>query len=174
MQSLLRSEVWHWRFTGAQLKDECIAENLAESVCAEFSIDARRSADLELVLAELINNSIDHGILQLDSSLKKDLQGFEEYFVSRARGLAELQHGYIDICVEWVNAEVIRISVQDSGNGFDFENSNNDVTEDNILLAYGRGLLIVRNLCNSITHIGNGNCVVADFGVRKSCTVDVV
>ena len=168
MSALAKAEVREWLFHGADLNNTSLIDDLVNSVCTEFTVSAERRVDLELLFCEVITNSIDHGILGLDSRMKKDPSGFEQFFISRATKLAGLTDGYIKICVEQILPQRIRISVQDSGAGFVFPQDNPDQTPDCLLLAYGRGLLIIRNLCHSMTHIGNGNCIVLEFDTFQS------
>ena len=168
MQALERTAVRYWRFDGAELRDTLLVENLVDSICCEFSIADERRGDLELVLSEVITNSIDHGILGLDSTMKKDLTGFEQYFISRAAKLASLEKGCIEITVEPVSDRMISISIQDSGKGFPYPTGKLEQMPESLLLAYGRGLLIIQKLCASMTHLGNGNCVVLEFATSKS------
>jgi anti-sigma regulatory factor (Ser/Thr protein kinase) len=163
MGALAKAEVRQWLFEGAELNDINLIDRLVNSICTEFSVAASRRADLELLICEVIANSIDHGILGLDSRMKKDPQGFEQYFVSRAAQLANLTKGYISVCAEQISPHRIRLSVEDSGAGFHYPQKDNGQSADCLMLAYGRGLLIIRNLCHSMTHIGNGNCIVVEI-----------
>ena len=47
------------------------------------------------VLAELFNNALDHGILELDSGLKRDVEGFSEYYKQRIERLEKLENGQV-------------------------------------------------------------------------------
>ena len=167
MQALERTAVRYWRFDGAELKDTLLVENLVNSICCEFAIADTRRRDLELVLSEVITNSIDHGILGLDSTMKKDLTGFEQYFISRAAKLTRLAEGSIEVSVEPIENHLISITIQDSGKGFSYPTGKLEQLPESLLLAYGRGLLIIQKLCASMTHLGNGNCVVLEFATGR-------
>lgn len=166
MQAKLKSAVRRWRFEGEQLKGSHLVQSLTSSVCREFDIADARRRDLELLLAEVIANSIDHGILGLDSTHKKDPNGFEQFFLSRAGGLASLTEGFVEVSIDQVEPATIRIVVQDSGDGFPYPIGDLEQMPESLLLAYGRGLLIMQKLCHSVTHIGNGNCVVLEFATQ--------
>lgn len=119
---------------------------------------------LYTVLTELFVNALDHGLLQLDSSLKASHDGFLRYFEERDRRLAELQDGSIsiDIKVEsYANGGRMAITVSDSGRGFDltdFAAQNSDST-----LPSGRGLLLVRELCDTVEFVDPGNRIIAVY-----------
>jgi len=50
-----------------------------------------------LIVAELFNNALEHGLLRLDSALKDSPQGFAEYYRLREQALAVLAEGWIEI-----------------------------------------------------------------------------
>ena len=163
MNAVAQTEVRQWFFEAADLKSTQLIDDLVDSACEEFSVSNERKTDLHLLLCEVITNSIDHGILGLDSRLKKDPHGFEQFFISRAAKLACLTDGSIFVCAEHISPNRIRISVEDSGEGFAFPPGHVEQSAECLMLAYGRGLMIIRNLCHSMTHVGNGNCIVLEF-----------
>jgi len=54
-----------------------------------------RGGELYTVLAELYSNALEHGVMNLDSSLKRDASGFAEYYRERHLRLASLDEGYV-------------------------------------------------------------------------------
>ena len=169
-QVLEQTRTWCWRFDAPDLNDSNLIVDLVDSMCIECEIDKARRADLELVMAEVINNAIDHGVLGLDSAMKKSPEGFEQYFMSRAAQLGDLKSGYIVVSVDQLDEQLISISVEDSGGGFNFSSSNHLIATDAVSLnAFGRGLLIIKHLCHSMTHLGSGNCILLQF---KTATED--
>ncbi len=163
MNAVAQTEVRQWFFEAADLNSTHLIDDLVDSVCEEFSVSKERTTDLHLLLCEVITNSIDHGILGLDSRLKKDPHGFEQYFISRAAKLACLTEGSIVVRAEQIAPQRIRISVADSGEGFTFPPNHSQQSAECLMLAYGRGLMIISSLCQSVTHVGNGNCIVVEF-----------
>jgi len=119
---------------------------------------------LFLILSELFNNSLDHGLLGLDSVTKSWIGGFEIYMQQRADRLAALKQGRIDLSFLLHQDEaraVLDITVQDSGPGFDYSRrlqDRNALTESNEQ-AYGRGIALVSSLCEQIVYSGTGNKV---------------
>ena len=59
-----------------------------------------QSGALYSVLAELYSNALEHGVLGLDSSLKRDAAGFARYYRQRNERLAQLQDGYVRVHVQ--------------------------------------------------------------------------
>lgn len=155
------------RFESADLRDTSLIADLVELICYEYEVEDVRRADLELVLAEAVNNAIDHGVLGLDSEMKKSAEGFGQYFISRAEKLDQLAEGGVYVSVEQLSIDTITISVTDSGPGFDVPTTLRSLQTEILSSSYGRGLLIMRHLCESINHSGCGNSVVMEF--RISC-----
>ena len=56
-----------------------------------------RTGSLHAVLSELYSNALEHGVLGLDSRLKRDGQGFADYYQERARRLGALTDGFVRI-----------------------------------------------------------------------------
>ncbi|GLS27698.1 fused response regulator/phosphatase [Marinibactrum halimedae] len=122
-----------------------------------------KSAQVYTVLAELYSNALEHGLLQLDSSLKNDAEGFAEYYRLRKRRLEQLTEGFIRFTLAHsVNGDegVLRLTLEDSGEGFDHHNKLRETGEKDFS---GRGIALVTTLCASLTYEGNGNIVKAVF-----------
>jgi CheY-like chemotaxis protein/anti-sigma regulatory factor (Ser/Thr protein kinase) len=119
---------------------------------------------LFLVLSELFNNALDHGLLGLDSATKSWIGGFEIYLQQRADRLARLREGRIDLSFllhQEASRAVLDISVNDSGPGFDFGQRlqvDAALSEAN-MGAFGRGIALVKSLCDQIVYSGTGNKV---------------
>ncbi|MCG8292960.1 MULTISPECIES: fused response regulator/phosphatase [Pseudomonas] len=80
------------------------------------------SGMLHSVLSELYSNALEHGVLGLDSSLKRDAQGFSEYYRQRGQRLADDIEGFVEIALlvePRGEGGHLRIEVRDSGAGFD-------------------------------------------------------
>ena len=112
---------------------------------------------LETVLAELYTNALDHGILKLDSLMKAAPDGFDDYYRERARRLAEQCSGRISIDLRYDPVDAggcVRLRVADSGDGFPGAGSGG-LTQDPTC-TWGRGIPLLRQLCESVTFGRNG------------------
>ena len=114
------------------------------------------------VLSELFNNALEHGILKLDSKLKADSSGFQQYYENREASLQVLNQGRINIRVESVPSDgKVLISVEDSGDGFEWGGgrkfSTAYTTQEE---SYGRGLPLIHALCERIWFEKGGSKVV--------------
>lgn len=113
---------------------------------------------LYIILGELLSNALDHGLLRLDSHLKKDPQGFAQYYVERVATLAALHDGMIRVEFEHRpegSGGRLAIHVVDSGPGFDHREKTQNLADNTG--HSGRGAALVRSLCESFVYHGNGN-----------------
>ena len=123
---------------------------------------ARCREKIFVILSELYNNALDHGILLLDSKIKDKPEGFSRYFALRSERLAELESGHLTITIKNKTGDnhiggCVHVRIEDSGTGFDYQKYNNPL-ETNQSFS-GRGLSLVRALCNEVNYEGKGNIV---------------
>jgi len=136
---------------------------LIQSVCDMLGLHGQRQ-QLYTIFSELFSNALDHGLLKLDSQLKKTADGFAKYYLQRDSRLSALDDGKISIRVSHLAREQggeLTVSVEDSGDGFDFQ-SNQPGLENNLGHA-GRGIPLLRSLCDEVSYHGNGNTVTVVF-----------
>ncbi len=122
------------------------------------------SGTLYTILAELYSNALEHGVLGLDSEWKSAPEGFAKYYAERKIRVDQLQGGYVRFSLDHQvigDGGVLKIGVEDSGDGFQHkENINNNHKS----VGYsGRGIPLIRTLCDSLRYIGSGNRVEAVF-----------
>lgn len=119
---------------------------------------------LYTVLAELYSNALEHGVMGLDSSLKRDAQGFAEYYRERRTRLANLYEGYVrfhlDLRPEGEGGR-LSIRVEDSGPGFDVQRMLERHSSSEHLS--GRGLKLVRQLADRCSWAPDGRSVCVEF-----------
>ena len=125
------------------------------------------------IVSEIYNNALDHGVLQLDSSLKAGPAGFTAFYEQRNRYLEHLDNGQIsfDISYEAVaETGCLTIIMTDSGNGFDWRAHEKAslATGAPVPAPHGRGIPLLRELCDSLTFSGKGNTVKAIFSWDKN------
>lgn len=126
---------------------------------------------LFLIISELFNNALDHGLLGLSSARKHGEGGFENFLQERAERLERLQSGYVFMYFhvhQQGRQAVLDITLQDSGPGFDFAALADDQevsagTRADDGRAYGRGIALVRSLCVQVVYSGTGNKVWARY-----------
>ena len=125
--------------------------------------------DIFIILSELYNNALDHGVLKLDSALKSQPDGFLTYLTLRQERLEALEDGYIEFSLAHrmnANEGELVIHIKDSGEGFDYQHLTADMTK--CLVSSGRGFPLVSSLCKEMTYLGKGNEVRASYHWKKS------
>ena len=120
------------------------------------------SGELYTLLAELYSNALEHGILGLDSNLKKSAEGFATYYSEREARLQSLKDAVVKISLRHEpkgKGGRLFLQFEDSGAGFDHERvlerqrTNKEYS--------GRGIPLLRKICDSFEYQGNGNTVNA-------------
>jgi two-component system, HptB-dependent secretion and biofilm response regulator len=119
------------------------------------------------VLAELYSNALEHGVLGLDSALKRDAEGFAEYYRQRSERLAGLDEGHVrfhlQLRPEAAGGRLI-VRVEDSGPGFDGPATlERKMRLDGLC---GRGLALVRQLSERCSWPADGKGVCVEFSWR--------
>ena len=114
-----------------------------------------------VVLAELFNNALDHGLLEMDSRVKREHNGPQAYARERERRLAALRDGVIIVDLarrETVDGAKLRVRVKDSGKGFDLAAWNDDA--DALFRRTDRGIGLLEKLCESVQYGEGGTEIV--------------
>jgi CheY-like chemotaxis protein/anti-sigma regulatory factor (Ser/Thr protein kinase) len=107
-------------------------------------------------LGEAFANAIDHGNLELDSSLRERRDdSYEKLRQERARALP-----YRDRRVhvtERLSPAFVTYVVRDQGRGFDVSSIPNPTNPANLLKASGRGLMLIRTFMDDVAFNESGN-----------------
>jgi len=132
---------------------------LIQSVCDIQGLHGQRQ-QLYTVFSELFSNSLDHGILGLDSGLKQTADGFARYYLERESRLAELTHGKIKINIQHQpdnSGGELTIRFEDTGKGFDYQ-ADQMALDDNKSHS-GRGIQLLNSMCEDVCYHGDGNII---------------
>lgn len=122
---------------------------------------------LFLVLSELFNNALDHGLLRLPSSLKAGVEGMDVFLDERSRRLARLEMGAVEFELSLRQGDgqppVLHISCADTGPGFNHEeqirSAGQEPSGEDILKGHGRGIPLLLRVCEDVRYSGVGNRV---------------
>jgi len=123
---------------------------------------------LYAVLTELYSNALDHGLLRLDSRLKETPEGFSRYYDLRRQRLAELQDGCILLRMRHTpdgSGGELTVTVQDDGPGFDHSQLMSSLIDNTTF--FGRGIPLVRSICERLDYSGDGRRVEATYRWSK-------
>jgi anti-sigma regulatory factor (Ser/Thr protein kinase) len=160
-----------WQFslvlTAYQIQRTDVAPLLLD-VVQQIEKDKEKGKGIFLVLSELYNNALDHGLLKLSSTLKQHGDGLEKYYAERKERLDKIDSGQIQINLEKIintdATETLRIRVKDSGDGFDFNRISNVITNDSQF--HGRGLALLRQICNSVSFFNEGSEILVELDLE--------
>lgn len=111
-----------------------------------------------IILSELFNNALDHGLLRLGSKIKEQANGMDEYLTQRAERLQRLNKGQISLQLEGLRQEgsfILRVEIADTGPGFDMKGVSESLQSNE--LAHGRGINLVKSLCQQVKYNESGN-----------------
>lgn len=115
---------------------------------------------LYLLLAEVFNNALEHGLLGLDSRMKSDPEGFAYYYQLRAERLAALTEGTISLRVRYQPQQhYVHFSLTHSGLPWEWPEPEKG---DPQLRTYGRGLELLQHLAEKVRWFDGGKRI--EFG----------
>ncbi len=115
-------------------------EHYVKVVTERFNIDQTKYPDILISLTEAVNNAIIHGNCR-DKSKCVDI-------ISRNIG------------------EKVVFTISDQGQGFDPATVKNPLTEEHLHLEGGRGVMIMRTLCDKVQYKNNGSTVEIAFNIH--------
>lgn len=124
--------------------------------------------ELFTIFTELYLNALDHGVLGLNSKLKESPEGFVKYFAEREDRLAGLEEGFVQISMKTLPHQRggnIIIRIEDSGPGFDYQGAQEKLNDPNT--PSGRGIKLVKDLCESLQYKKPGNIVEAVYAWKN-------
>jgi CheY-like chemotaxis protein len=130
---------------------------------------------LYTILTELFINSLDHGVLELNSSLKNSAEGFSQYFKERTKRLEQLENNIVGTPINFIRITLkyfplshggkMVINIKDSGQGFDILGviKNNSLAVNDGIKLSGRGVELVNQLCDTLEYQEQGTLVTASY-----------
>ncbi|MBY6189037.1 SpoIIE family protein phosphatase [Microbulbifer agarilyticus] len=127
------------------------------SVVMQMPGAARFQEDLAIALGELFRNALEHGVLELDSSIKGMDDGFVRYYDLMAERRSQLDSGWVSIslsCLEGEAGGSLSLVVEDSGKGF-------SGVRDTGSIYSGRGLELLRTVCSELHYSAGSSRVEA-------------
>ena len=160
-------QLGHWHFElliGVNEFSHIDVVPLLLDVVGRFESMQGKTGELFVILSELFNNALDHGILRLDSRLKHAHDGLETWLLLREERLTALSHGEICIAVAQVNEGGrlwLRVHCRDSGPGFDVASSLARLAQQSQEHVdermHGRGLALIKRMAERLSFNESGN-----------------
>lgn len=123
-----------------------------------------RANAVQVVIAELVANAVQHGVLGMESRDKQSPEGFAAFYQEIRDRLAVIQHGWVDIELQQANGpggRTLTIRVSDSGEGY----KPRTPTDDASLSLSGRGLHIVSEMADHVRMLDEGRTVEVTFNL---------
>lgn len=121
LPSITNAFEWSVKLSGHQL-ERCEIPPLCNHFLDQVGVDQYLCQKIFTVLAELVSNALDHGVLGLSSSVKENPNGFIDYFFQREERLKTLtDNDFIKISIQWQPAKTegrIVVEVENSGAGY--------------------------------------------------------
>ncbi|WP_191600697.1 ATP-binding protein [Marinomonas algicola] len=118
----------------------------------------KHSKPLCMIVSELFSNALEHGVLGLNSDLKKTPEGFSNYFLEKQKRLKEISNGFVSIKMHANRSLIDRsvtVVVEDSGKGYNPDLIAIEANQEGV--PYNRGLYLVRYLSEEVTVSPKGN-----------------
>lgn len=159
----------HWKIKIALGEDELKYLDIVPFITdltRQIHLTSEHHCSLYLILSELFNNALEHGILQLDSAIKQGPDGFETYLKLRHERLLALVSASIQIEIEKVKIDDrygVKISLVDSGTGFDHLTIESNAMDWFAHGQHGRGIAMVKSLAHRLEYAQHGKEVVAYY-----------
>lgn len=143
-----------------------IVEHLIKQTGNAF--DDSQRIGLELGLAELLANAVEHGNLSIsyeEKSRALEENRLDELYRQRL-GEPEIAKRTVD--VDFVlDAEKCQWTITDQGEGFDWKAVQNPLKDEGILKLHGRGIFISRFNFDEMEYSGKGNVVRVMKKIKK-------
>lgn len=166
LEKLAKAARWKlsFQFDHQSLKQmEHPVEGMVDAIMVVQPIPSHKER-LFIILDELFNNALEHGVLKLDSSLKQQEDGFLKFLTKRQQTLENLKAGSIEMNISHKPLGDFEgeftIKVHDSGEGFDYKATLDSPGKS---MFSGRGILLARSLCETVSYQGKGNAVTAIY-----------
>lgn len=151
---------WSVKLSGRQLEN-CEIPPLCNHFLQQVGVDQQVCQKIFAVLAEMVSNALDHGVLGLSSAIKENPDGFIQYFYKREERLKTLTNNdFVKLSISWLPDKLdgrFLLEVEDSGIGYNPQ----QIVTDGSLKYSGRGAQLIRKLSESVEIIAPGNKIRA-------------
>lgn len=117
-------------------------EGILDKICYEYKIKEEITGNILVAITEAVNNAIHHG-----NKLHPDKKVILEYVLSDKE---------------------LNFTIQDMGEGFDYQNIPDPTDPENLYKPEGRGVFLMQNLSDEVSFEDNGRKVKLRFNFDSS------
>jgi serine phosphatase RsbU (regulator of sigma subunit) len=171
-----REDTLRIRFDAIALAIEDPLKEIWDVLAARLKGGDREVAIVFNVVSELFLNAVDHGILQLDSALKDEPDGLQQFFELRATRLADLKEdASVDVQVQVQERGATRrvlIRVESNGSGFSWRAAESVFPAAESTLRHGRGIALIRSYCRHLRWENEGRVAEAEIDLPPAAAND--
>ncbi|MFN3161343.1 MAG: ATP-binding protein [Rubinisphaera brasiliensis] len=118
----------------------------------------REQMRLAVAIEETLQNAIIHGNLGVSSKLKMEPDGAFEKMVQQRLQEEPYRDRKVQLIADF-RPEAVSLQITDEGEGFDFFEVRDPTDPENLLLPFGRGLLLIRSFMDEVVYEPPGNKV---------------
>lgn len=120
-----------------------------------------------IAVHEAVVNAMVHGNLEVGSELKGgDWKAYHEMVAARAIE-PRFRHRRVHVSVRAARGPFLEVRVRDEGPGYDPKKLPDPTDPANLVLASGRGLLLIRTFFDHVRHNATGNEITMTKGVEE-------
>ena len=152
--------------SGDDLKQVDVVDQLMQFSGSVHGIELHKDK-LFTVISELFSNALEHGVLGIESSIKDNANGFEQYYTLREERLNTLTDDdkiNIDFKFSKGDPSVFELMIQDSGKGFDSDKLLEKLEHQEF---HGRGLGLLKSMCSVLEYRDQGRTVFAKIPLKR-------
>jgi DNA-binding response OmpR family regulator len=159
LQGLVK-ETREFRFRSDQLDIPSLIKHLTDRLVALGLAQAANLDTIAMAYHEALVNSLDHGNLELDSSLKGDLLDDEDpYQALRRERLANPMFAARGIQVRTsLDPQQFLVEIEDEGKGFDTRKAG-PTSHSDLVRQCGRGLPLIQTIMDEVSFNEKGNAI---------------
>lgn len=155
----LLMEQRHFRFRSDEVDIPSLVKHLSDRLVPLGFATLNNAAVVAMAFHEALVNALDHGNLELDSTLKgDDLMGDDDaYRAQREARLADPVYGgrLLEVWME-ANPERLTVVIRDEGPGFDVAAALR-IPDESLTRLCGRGLPLIRMIIDEVRFNPTGN-----------------
>jgi anti-sigma regulatory factor (Ser/Thr protein kinase) len=160
-ESLVQRATVSWNFTTREAADPERVWLLLHSVLSNMSGSSSDLSCLGMAFAEALSNAVEHGNLELESTIKDGTgEGLLRFFEERERRLADphFANRRVRVQVE-VHGSSVHLRIRNEGHGFNPTHRLVGMGSDPRLLNHGFGLTMIESLVDRVAISPDGRTI---------------